>query len=180
MSDPFSADRSGEGYTWIDHLNETLGPPFSGNTGYSTQSPFGMNFVQAQNGQSQPANPGNQGTGNGQEQPPKTTSDSLPGQFYDGFTARPKDGPDPYKGMTPAERLGRQSGEWVPTWDSGRDAYDRSKEILRKRWNNEPISEEEFNRQRDAVDGVLWDLVPFPAAKGGRAAYKWVRRYFGK
>jgi hypothetical protein len=115
---------------------------------------------------------GDAGGNKRQSETGREKSDTMVGQFVDGFMSKPKDGPKPYDGMTHAERGGRQIGEWVPGWDSGRESIERKGEIIRKRWNGEDIPLEELKDGKDADEKFLLDIIPFPAAKWGGPALK--------
>lgn len=81
--------------------------------------------------------------------------DSPPGRFVKGFMEMPKNGPDPSEGMSDAERYGRVLGEFAPLWDSGREATDKSWEMVKKRWNGGDPSREEIEAQKKAMDKAL-------------------------
>lgn len=112
---------------------------------------------------------GDAGGNNRQSETGREKSDTMVGQFVDGFMSKPKDGPKPYDGMTHAERGGRQFGEaFPPGWDSGRDAYERSKEIAKKRWAGETVPHEDLEASKHATDKFLMELIPVPPMlKGG-------------
>jgi len=157
-----------ENYTLADDVDATLGPVDFGANGRSAQTASTFAFgqasqVKAQTGGGDAESPG------GQQQAGGNKSDSVPGQFY----AKPQNGPDPYEGMTSAERAGRQTGEWISGWDSGREVYERNKEIIKKRWNGEDVPEKELKDAQHADDKFIFDMLPVPPVlKWGGPAVK--------
>lgn len=96
--------------------------------------------------------------------------DSPPGRFVKGFMEMPKNGPDPYEGMSDAERYGRITGESALSWDAWREAGKSSKEILDKRMNGQDPTKDELEASKRAWDkALLGTVAPVIGGKIGGA-----------